>query len=64
MDAIGIGISTMGNAGVGFGIASSSFGTLPDISKLTCCLFMIVGRLEIFTLLAMLQPQFWRSGNW
>ena len=64
MDAIGIGISTMGNAGVAFGIASSSFGTLPDISKLTCCLFMIVGRLEIFTLLAMLQPQFWRSGNW
>lgn len=64
MDAIAIGISTMANAGVAFGVASGSFSVLPPVSKLTCCIFMILGRLEIFTLLAMFQPEFWRRGNW
>ena len=38
---------------------------LPDVTKLVCCLCMIIGRLEIFTFLAMLQPGFWkRNSNW
>lgn len=64
VDAIAIGISTMGNAGVAFGIASGSFNALPPLSKLLCSLFMIMGRLEIFTLLAMFQPVFWRRSSW
>lgn len=64
IDAVAIGISTMGNAGVAFGVASSSFGVLPPISKLACCFFMVMGRLEIFTLLAMLRPEFWKKSNW
>ena len=59
-----LGLSCMGNAGVAFGVAYT-FYDLPDVTKLVCCLCMIIGRLEIFTFLAMLQPGFWkRNSNW
>lgn len=64
VDAIAVGISTMGNAGVAFGVAAGTFAGLPPISKLTCCFFMIMGRLEIFTLVAMMQREFWRRSHW
>lgn len=63
-DSIMLGLSCMGNAGVAFGEAYT-FYDLPDFTKLVCCLCMIIGRLEIFTFLAMLQPGFWkRNSNW
>lgn len=64
VDAIAVGISTMGNAGVAFGVAAGTFAALPPISKLACCFFMIMGRLEIFTLIAMMQKDFWRRSSW
>lgn len=64
VDSILLGLSCMGNAGVAFG-AAYTFYDLPDVTKLVCCLCMIIGRLEIFTFLAMLQPGFWkRNSNW
>ena len=64
VDSILLGLSCMGNAGVAFGVAYT-FYDLPDVTKLVCCLCMIIGRLEIFTFLAMLQPGFWkRNSNW
>lgn len=64
VDSIMLGLSCMGNAGVAFGVAYT-FYDLPNVTKLVCCLCMIIGRLELFTFLAMLQPGFWkRNSNW
>ena len=64
VDSIMLGLSCMGNMGVAFG-AAYTFYDLPDMTKIVCCLCMVIGRLEIFTFLAMLQPGFWkRDSNW
>ena len=64
VDSIMLGLSCMGNMGVAFG-AAYTFYDLPDMTKVVCCLCMVIGRLEIFTFLAMLQPGFWkRDSNW
>ena len=64
VDSIMLVLSCMGNVGVAFGVAYT-FYDLPDITKVVCCFCMIIGRLEIFTFLAMLQPGFWRqNSNW
>lgn len=64
VDSIMLGLSCMGNMGVAFG-AAYTFYDLPDVTKIVCCLCMVIGRLEIFTFLAMLQPGFWkRDSNW
>lgn len=38
----------------------SNFSSLSDVSKSILCIAMLLGRLEIFTLLILLTPQFWR----
>lgn len=48
------------NMGVGLGNVSSSFAGLPDFSKWVLSLAMIMGRLEIFTLLVVFTPAFWK----
>jgi trk system potassium uptake protein len=52
--------ATLNNLGPGLGEVSSTFGTVPDAAKWVGILGMILGRLEIFTLLVMLTPEFWR----
>ena len=61
-DAIAVAITTIGNIGPAFGIvsATSTYAPLSDFSKAILCLTMLLGRLEIFTLLILLQPSFWR----
>lgn len=61
-DAIGISVTTMGCVGPGFGIAGATctYAGLSDFSKSILCISMMLGRLEIFTLLVMLRPSFWR----
>ena len=56
-------LSTLGNVGPAFGIAGATctFAPLPAGMKALLCFEMLLGRLEIFTLLAMLQPAFWRT---
>jgi len=39
---------------------SGTFNSLPDSAKWVLCLGMLLGRLELFTLLVMLSPQFWK----
>ena len=39
---------------------SDDFAHLPAYVKLSLCFCMIAGRLEVITLLALLNPQFWR----
>lgn len=49
------------NLGPGLGQVGLHYGDLSDTAKWILSLAMIMGRLEIFTLLVVLTPSFWRS---
>jgi trk system potassium uptake protein TrkH len=55
-------VTAIGNVGPGLGEvgAYDNFAHLPWSVKMTLSLLMLFGRLEIFTLLAMLSREFWR----
>ena len=66
-DAISLAVTTMGNVGPGFGAwgATEPYAALPTVSKLVVCASMLIGRLEIFPMLALLRPGFWnRERGW
>lgn len=56
-------ISALGNVGVALGELSptNSYSNLSDLSKLWCSFLMFVGRLEIFTILIIFSPYFWKK---
>ena len=67
INSISVSVSTMASVGPGFGIegATSTYGLLPTFSKLAACVCMFLSRLEIFTVLILLTPSFWKdSGGW
>jgi trk system potassium uptake protein len=51
--------ASMNNLGPGLGDISNGFGPLSDLSKWVCVIAMLLGRLEIFTLLVLISPSFW-----
>ncbi len=56
--------ASLTNVGPGLGPIVGPVGTyapLPDVAKLLLSLAMLLGRLEIFTLLIVLMPGFWRD---
>lgn len=53
--------ATLNNLGPGLGEVASNFKDVGDFSKWLLCLAMLMGRLEIFTLLVVLTPMFWRK---
>ncbi|MDX1804216.1 MAG: TrkH family potassium uptake protein [Alcanivorax sp.] len=53
--------ATINNLGAGLGGVSSSFGGLPEVAKWILCLDMLLGRLEVFTILVLFTPLFWRQ---
>ena len=56
--------SAIANVGPGLGDIigpGGNYATLPDSSKLLLCLGMLLGRLELFTVLILLAPSFWRG---
>jgi trk system potassium uptake protein TrkH len=53
--------ATLNNLGPGLGDVAYSYATLSDFNKLLLCFSMLLGRLEIFTLLVLLMPAFWRK---
>ncbi|MGO5130900.1 TrkH family potassium uptake protein [Mitsuokella jalaludinii] len=61
-DAIGISITTMGCVGPAFGVAGATctYAEFSDFAKSILCISMLLGRLEMFTLLVMLSPEFWK----
>ena len=66
-DALGISITTLGCVGPAFGIAGAThtYAPLSPYVKSVLCFAMLLGKLEIFTVLAMLSPAFWRrKTNW
>ena len=50
----------LNNLGPGLGEVSANYTGINDISKWLLCLAMLLGRLEIFTLLVLMTPTFWR----
>jgi len=50
----------MNNLGPGLGEVVSNYASLSDVAKWVLCFAMLLGRLEIFTLLVLLTPHFWR----
>ncbi len=56
--------SAIANVGPGLGEVigpSGNYASLPDSSKLLLSLGMLLGRLELFTVLILLAPSFWRG---
>lgn len=60
--AIGGSASSLGNVGPAFGslYPLSNFNSLPDAGKWWCGFLMLAGRLELFTVLILLTPYFWK----
>ena len=53
--------ATLNNLGPGLGDVAANFKEVNDFTKWLLCLAMLMGRLEIFTLLVVLTPMFWRK---
>lgn len=62
-DALRIVTSFLSNVGLGFGGygPTDSFSVLPYGAKCIAIIDMLLGRLELFTILVMLHPQFWEG---
>lgn len=60
--AIGGSASSLGNVGPAFGslYPLSNFNGLPDAGKWWCGFLMLAGRLELFTVLILFTPYFWK----
>ena len=52
--------ATLNNLGPGLGEVAAGFMTVPDPAKWIAIAGMLLGRLEIFTLLVLVTPTFWR----
>lgn len=66
-ESIGAVASALGNVGPGFGILgpTQNYSILSDFVKIVLTFCMLLGRLELFTLLIFLRPEFWRMHrNW
>jgi len=50
----------MNNLGPGLGEVASSFASVSDGGKIVAVVAMLLGRLEVFTILVLLTPEFWR----
>ncbi len=53
--------ATINNLGPGLGEVSLNYASMSEFNKLLLCFSMLLGRLEIFTLLVLLMPAFWRK---
>ncbi|MBT6044355.1 MAG: potassium transporter [Gammaproteobacteria bacterium] len=53
--------ASINNLGPGLGDVAQNYGDIPDAAKWILCLGMLLGRLEVFTLLVLLSPHFWRN---
>lgn len=55
-------LSALGNMGPGLGVVgpASNYASIPDVAKVVVTLGMLLGRLELFTVLMLVYPDFWR----
>jgi trk system potassium uptake protein TrkH len=61
--AIGVAASSLGNVGPALGDFGpvNNFYDMPSAGKWWCSFLMLIGRLELFTVLILLTPFFWRN---
>jgi trk system potassium uptake protein TrkH len=59
--AFGAVASALNNLGPGLGAVGTTFAPLNDAATWICTFAMLLGRLEIFTILALFSPMFWRK---
>lgn len=52
--------SCLNNGGAGLGQVATGFQTVPVAGQWVCIAAMLIGRLEVFTLLVLFTPAFWR----
>lgn len=60
-DSLFVSLSCVGNTGLGVGVTAESFADVPCAGKWLLSFLMLVGRLEIFTVLVILSRSFWRK---
>lgn len=62
-DAYSVIISSLANVGPGIGKCGPAFSwnALPDAAKWLSILYMLIGRLELFTVLLLFTPSFWKK---
>lgn len=62
VDAFFSSFSCVSNTGLGAGVTGygGSYAVLPDFAKWVLSFMMLIGRLEIFTVLVLFVPSFWR----
>lgn len=53
--------ATLNNLGPGLGVVADNFTSMNDTAKWILILTMLFGRLEVFTLLVLFTPTFWRE---
>lgn len=53
--------ASINNLGPGLGDVTQNYGSIPAAAKWILCLGMLLGRLEVFTLLVLFSPHFWRG---
>lgn len=61
--SISTALATTGNIGPGFGVVGpvENYSSFPDYVKWTLSFAMLAGRLEVYTVLVIFTPSFWRS---
>lgn len=67
MDSMGLIAACMSSVGPAFGIVgpTATYGDISTFGKVISICAMLLGRLEIFTLLVIMRPDFWRNKqNW
>ncbi|MCB1678126.1 MAG: TrkH family potassium uptake protein [Halioglobus sp.] len=52
--------ASLNNLGMGIAGVAAGFGSVSEFGKIVLCIAMLLGRLEIFTLLVLFTPMFWR----
>jgi trk/ktr system potassium uptake protein len=52
--------ASMNNLGPGLGEVAANYGSISEAAKAILCFAMLLGRLEVFTLLVLFTPIFWR----
>ncbi len=62
-ESLGAVVSSIGNMGPGLGLCGPaySWNELPDAAKWLSAFLMLLGRLELFTVLLLFTPDFWRK---
>ena len=63
VSALGVSASSLGNVGPSIGSFGpmNTFSELPFLAKWWSCFLMLLGRLELFTVIIILTPYFWRN---